>query len=273
MAIYHFSAKVFSRGKGQSSIAACAYRTAAKLYDARTGETHDYRKKKGVLASFISLPKGAPKWALNSERLWNEAEKSERRKNSTVAREIEISLPFELNKTEQTDLALKLANEVSQKHSVAVNTAIHIPHKSNDSRNTHAHLLFTTRRLSTEKFTTKTREWDDIVKGKETVKYWRNRWEELVNQALLEAGHNSQVDSRSYKDKKSVIEPTQHMGPIATGLERKGYKTRIGEKNRVITEQNRIRIQRQRISKKYDLQPPALKTNELQHRREPNLKP
>ena len=53
MAIYHFSVGIISRGKGRSATAAAAYRAAERIKDLRTGEIHDYRKKKGVDEKFI----------------------------------------------------------------------------------------------------------------------------------------------------------------------------------------------------------------------------
>ena len=44
MAIYHFSAQVISRGKGQSAIASAAYRSGERLQDERTGETKYYKR-------------------------------------------------------------------------------------------------------------------------------------------------------------------------------------------------------------------------------------
>ena len=45
MAIYHFSAQVISRGKGQSAIASAAYRSGERLQDERTGETKYYKRQ------------------------------------------------------------------------------------------------------------------------------------------------------------------------------------------------------------------------------------
>jgi len=44
MAIYHFSAKVISRGKGQSAVASASYCSGEKLVDERTGETKFYQR-------------------------------------------------------------------------------------------------------------------------------------------------------------------------------------------------------------------------------------
>ena len=60
MAIYHLEAKIISRGAGRSAIAAAAYQSGEKLYNAYDGLTHDYRKKGGILHTEILLPPQAP---------------------------------------------------------------------------------------------------------------------------------------------------------------------------------------------------------------------
>ncbi|MCV5951414.1 MobA/MobL family protein, partial [Escherichia coli] len=60
MAIYHFSAKVISRAKGSSAIAAAAYRSASRLHDERLDRAHDFSAKAGVVHSEVLLPDGAP---------------------------------------------------------------------------------------------------------------------------------------------------------------------------------------------------------------------
>lgn len=42
VSIYHLSAKVISRGAGQSVVAAAAYQSRERLYDERDGQTKDY---------------------------------------------------------------------------------------------------------------------------------------------------------------------------------------------------------------------------------------
>jgi hypothetical protein len=46
MAIFHLTTKTISRSSGRSSIAASAYRSGTSMVDERTGELHDYTKKK-----------------------------------------------------------------------------------------------------------------------------------------------------------------------------------------------------------------------------------
>ena len=53
MAIYHYSVNIISRSAGRSATAAAAYRAGEKIKDNRTGEIHDYTKKKGVDEKFI----------------------------------------------------------------------------------------------------------------------------------------------------------------------------------------------------------------------------
>src|SRR5690606_19826361 len=97
MAIYHFSVKTFSRSNGRSATAAIAYRAAEKIYCEREGRTHDYTRKTGVEHQQIFLPQDAPEHLWQREKLWNEVEQRETRKNSTVDRDVQIAFPNELN--------------------------------------------------------------------------------------------------------------------------------------------------------------------------------
>ena len=96
MAIFHLSAKIISRGKGQSAIASAAYRSGDKLHDERYDETQDYTNKRFIEHSEIQLPENAPAKYQDRATLWNSVEKAEKAKNSQLAREIEIALPREL---------------------------------------------------------------------------------------------------------------------------------------------------------------------------------
>ena len=100
MAIYHFSAQVISRSQGRSSVAAAAYRASEKLLDERTGQTHDFTQKSDVIEKDILLPKDAPAWMTDREKLWNGVEHTEKRKDAQLAREINIALPRELSPTQ-----------------------------------------------------------------------------------------------------------------------------------------------------------------------------
>ncbi len=105
MAIYHFTAKVISRGKGRSAVAAAAYRSGSKLHDTRQDLNFDYTQKSEVVFSEILLPDGAPSWMANREALWNAVEAGERRKDAQLARDIEFALPRELSREQAIALA------------------------------------------------------------------------------------------------------------------------------------------------------------------------
>lgn len=150
MAIYHLSVKTVSRSAGRSATAAAAYRAGASITDQRTGEIHDYTRKGGVQSATLVVPADAAAWANDREALWNAAELSEKRKNSTVAREFEIALPGELSPAERKRLAVDFAGELVARHGCAADVAIHAPGKEGDNRNHHAHILLTTRRLTAD---------------------------------------------------------------------------------------------------------------------------
>ncbi len=224
MAIYHLSVKTVSRSAGRSATAAAAYRAGVEITDARTGEVHDYTRKGGVESAVMFLPAGAPEWAADRAALWNVAEQAETRKNSTVARECEVALPDELSPAERRRLAHDLAREIVERHGCVADVAIHAPGREGDSRNHHAHILLSTRRLGPEGFAEKTRELDDREAGPQIVKQWRARWAEMANAALERYGHEARVDHRSHADRGIVVPPSQHLGPAATGYERRTGK-------------------------------------------------
>lgn len=222
MAIYHLSVKTVSRSDGRTATAAAAYRAGAQIVDDRTGEIHDYRRKKGIVSATLFVPEDAPAWASKRAELWNKAEESETRKNSTVAREFEVALPDELDTDQRQELAHALAVELVKNHRCAVDVAIHEPGKEGDTRNHHAHILCTTRRLGPGGFGDKTRELDDRANGAIEITLWRERWAEMTNDALARAGRTERVDHRTLAAQGIDREPTIHLGPAATAIERRG---------------------------------------------------
>lgn len=230
MASYHLSVKVVSRSTGRSATAAAAYRAAARVRDERTGELHDFARKRGVVHREIVTPDTAPDWAHNRERLWNAAEAAEKRRDAMTAREFEIALPSELNREQRKQLALAMAREIVTRHRCAVDVAIHAPSREGDERNHHAHLLCTTRRLARDGLAEKTRELDEKHSGE--IARWRARWAELQNEALKARGLDSRVDHRSYRDQGRVEEPAAHKGPVVTAIERRGGWSYVLERQR-----------------------------------------
>lgn len=219
MAIYHFSVKTISRSTGRTATAAAAYRAGESITDRNTGEVHNYNYKNGVLETGIVLPSDAPKWMFNRENLWNEVEGVEKRKNSTVAREIIVALPAELDESVRARMVRGFAEQLAVKHQCAVDFAIHEPNSKGDDRNYHAHLLLSTRRVTAEGFTEKTREWDDRKSG--TVEEWRAKWAEHANRYLAEYGIDERISHLSLAEQGIEREPTKHKGVAATAIERR----------------------------------------------------
>ncbi len=242
MAIYHLSVKPVSRGGGRSATAASAYRAAELVHDQTTGQTFDYSRKRGVEHAEIVLPAEAAKrdinWARDREALWNEAERAENRSNSRVAREYEIALPHELTQGQRLELVRGFAAEIADRHGVAVDFAIHAPHRAGDERNHHAHLLATTRVIEPGGLGEKaTIEWSDTNRRKaeleparKEIEAIRERWAVLANEKLLEHGIDARIDHRSLEAQGIEREPTTHLGPAVSGMERRGIETEVGKR-------------------------------------------
>lgn len=234
--MYHLSVKTISRSAGRSATAAAAYRSGELIADERTGEVHDYTRKQGVEYTEIVLPAGAPAWS-DRAALWNAAEAAETRKNSTVAREFELAIPKELTREEGIALVREFTQALVDKHRFAADIAIHKddPRKWDGTEKGficyHAHILVTTRRLTADGFTEKTRELDAIKSGGvDQVKHWREQWAIFANRALEKAGHDQRIDHRSLADQGIDREPTLHLGPAATQHIRRGKKSEFAER-------------------------------------------
>ncbi len=221
MAIYHCSVKTISRSAGRSATAAAAYRSGGRIVDERTAEIHDYTRKGGVLLTGIETPDGAPDWAKDRSALWNAAEAAEKRKNSTVAREVEVALPSEIDAGQMRQIVEEYSRWLSDRYGVAVDWAIHQPHHRGDERNYHAHILLTTRILGPDGLGAKCRILDDKKTGPAEVVAMRERWAKVVNRALEQAGIAERIDHRSLKEQGIGHEPQIHAGPSVTALERK----------------------------------------------------
>jgi len=235
MAVFHCSVKTVSRSKGRSATAASAYRAGEKVIDETTGEIHDYTKKMGVVNCQIITPDDSE---ISRSDLWNLAESTENRKNSTVAREWEIALPVELDQEQQIALANEFGQQLVDKYGVAADVCMHDPDGEHGNSNPHAHILTTTRVFEAGELGIKTRILDDRKTGSVEVKEMRESWADLQNQALENAGSEARVDHRSLKEQGIERVPTIHMGPTATAMERRGETSDRGDENRKIEQLN-----------------------------------
>ena len=260
IAIYHCSIKIVSRGKGKSAVAAAAYRSGEKLTNEWDGLTHDYTKKGGVVHSEILLPAHAPPAFSDRSTLWNSVELSEKSNNAQLAREVEIALPVELSREEQTRLVREYCSSQFVSKGMIADFNLH----DTGGGNPHAHVLLTMRpldekgawlpkskkeyvldengekiRLPSGRY--KTRKVDLVDwNNRENAEVWRRAWADLANEYLAQNNRPERIDHRSYERQGIDQIPTVHVGVSATQMEKKGIVTERGELNRNINAANRI---------------------------------
>lgn len=241
MAFYHCSVKAVQRSKGQTATRCAAYRAGELIHCERTGETHDYRRKTGVMHTEIITPNGIH--APSREQLWNMAELAEKRKDSCVAREYEVALPHELTHAQRTALAQDFCKHIARSYGVAVDLCIHRPTdkevaKGADPRNFHAHILTTTRVITNDGLGAKADNEKAGRNRKKDLESIRIAWQDFTNEHLAKAGLDERIDHRSHRDRGLDIAPTVKMGVSATAMERKGISTEKGDINRAIKAAN-----------------------------------
>lgn len=240
MAIYHLSVKPVQRSKGRSATAAAAYRAGEKLTDERTGDEHNYGRKRGIILKEIITPDGSK---IERSKLWNMAEAAEKRKDATTAREYEIALPSELSAKERIALATEFAERLARVNGVAVDVCIHAPSRGGDDRNYHAHLLTTTRqyaggelgRKADVELSDRDRKKMGLDTRKDALQRVRAEWAYMVNAALDRARVSERVTHKSLAAQGIERAPSIHLGPTATALERRGVQTERGQCNRAAT--------------------------------------
>ncbi|NEJ20684.1 Ti-type conjugative transfer relaxase TraA [Rhizobium leguminosarum] len=231
MAIYHFSMKPIARSGGRSAVASAAYRAAVRLTNERDGLTHDFSNRQGVEHAEIVLPAGSSAyWAMKRSALWNAAERAEKRSDARIAREFEIALPHELSAQQRLALTRAFALHLANRYGAAVDFAIHRAGGGGDIRNSHAHLMMTTRQLTETGLGDKAllereNRWllaNHLPPSQLQLKDLRQAWEHLANTHLERVGLDIRIDNRSHLEAGITIEPTEHVGVHATQIDRQG---------------------------------------------------
>jgi Ti-type conjugative transfer relaxase TraA len=184
-------------------VAAAAYRLGAALRDQRYGVTHNYVGKRGVTHSEIMAPAVAPQWARDREALWNTVEAGEFRKDSQLARLIEVGLPIELSTDERVALVRDYVAEEFVAKGMIADFCVR-----GDPNNPHAHILLTLRALTASGFGPKERRWN----GKSVLLEWRCAWAERVNEHLARAGHAARIDHRTLAAQQIELMPERRIG-------------------------------------------------------------
>lgn len=260
MAIYHCSIKIGSRAKGQSAVAASAYRSGEKLTDKETGLISDYTRKSGIVFSEIALCKNAPSEYSNRETLWNAVHSIEKNKNAQLWRDFEVALPKELSRDKQIETVRDFVRKLTEQ-GMCIDWALH----DKGDGNPHAHIMATMRSIEPNgKWSPKSRKVYDLdEKGerifqkvdktgrkqyknhkedyndwnaKERVEEWRSAWAECCNARLAE---RERIDHRSF-DRQGINQiPTVHEGFVARKLVKDGKSSERVQLNNDIRQKNK----------------------------------
>ena len=187
-------------------------------------------------------------------------ELSEKSNNAQLAREVEIALPVELSREEQTRLVREYCSSQFVSKGMIADFNLH----DTGGGNPHAHILLTMRpldekgawlpkskkeyvldengekiRLPSGRY--KTRKVDLVDwNNRENAEVWRRAWADLANEFLAQNNRPERIDHRSYERQGIEQIPTVHVGVSATQMEKKGIVTERGELNRNIKAANRI---------------------------------
>ena len=261
MAIYHCSIKIGSRSKGQSAIAASAYRSGEKLTDKQTGIVSDYTRKGGIVHSEVALCANAPSEYGDREKLWNAVHLVEKAKNSQLWREFEVALPKELSREEQIKLVKAFVKFLTDQ-GMCVDWSIH----DKGDGNPHAHIMATVRSIKengewapkSKKVYDLDENGEKIYQGKdksgrrqyknhkedynnwndkERIEEWRALWAKCCNRYLPERDH---IDHRSYERQGVEQIPTVHEGYVARQLKAEGKTSERVQMNEEIKQKNNL---------------------------------
>ena len=264
----HFSISIRSRynkrsGSRGSAVAGAAYQSAEKLFSEYDGRTKNYSYKKPELVfSGLMIPENAPPEYADRATLWNAVEKAETRFDAQLSRRIIAALPRELPFDQSIAMVKEFCQENFVSRGMCCDIAVHDP--APPGHNPHVHIMLTMRGIDEHgKWLPKSRkeyvldekgerirlpsgEWKsrkvDTVdwNKKENAEIWRQSWEEYQNRYLERNQRTERVSLKSYKRQGIEQIPTEHMGPAASAMEKKGIETDIGNLNREIRQSNAL---------------------------------
>lgn len=253
-----------TRSDNHSAVAGAAYRLGLKLLDERTGVWHDFHRRSlrgEIILALTIAPQGASAWATDPQALWSRVEFAEKRKDAQVARDYRIPIPLGLTELQAGILSEQMAHFISDALMTPVSVGVHrdssidvLGEKKLASKiGYHAHLYFPTRRLDC--FEERSSEQDRQAAGEGTgvtgfgskltvlsnrrtsaefVEQLNAHWAKLANELCGLAGLPVDYDHRSYTRQGVDICPQPLVGQMATALERKGVKSRMGSRLREV---------------------------------------
>lgn len=238
MAIYHLSVKVIGRKSGSSAVASAAYRSASRIRDERLDRDFDFSRKRGVVHCEMMLSDNAPEHLGDRERLWNDVEACEVRKDAQLAREVEFAIPRELTQTQGIELARDFVQSEFVDQGMIADLNVHWDIAEDGSPKPHAHVMLTMRSVDEIGFGQKVRDWNRT----ELVERWRERWAEVANERMAELDIDACIDHRSLEAQGITLEPQSQIGAPAQRVEDQGLEADRAELHREIARGNGERI-------------------------------
>ena len=262
---------IVKRSKGQSAVDAASYISRSVLVSEYDGKTYRPKYHEDLVHCEINLPEHAPEEWLDRAVLWNSVELNEKQKNAQLCRTLKAALPNDCS----YELAEETVRDYVQRNFVSkgmcADWAIHDSVNQNGIHNLHFHLMLTLRPVEENgKWGAKQRkeyildkdgnkirnksgrgfksravdvnDWNE----KGNSRKWRKDLTDTINVVNDRIGLPEYWEHRSFKELGLEQEPTRHLGPIASALERKGIRTEKGDANRAIMEHNQT-LQRARM--------------------------
>src|SRR6266516_2117699 len=189
-------------------------------------------------------PRGcATSASTHRDRLWNDVEAFEVRKDAQLAREVEFALPREMTQAQGIELARNFVRGEFVDRGMIADLNVHWDMAEDGMPKPHAHVMLTMRAVDENGFGQKVRDWNRT----ELVERWRERWADLANERLAELDIDARIDHRSLEAQGIALEPQSQIGAPARRIEDRGIEgesneTDRAEMHRAIARGNSTRI-------------------------------
>src|SRR3546814_873107 len=184
------------------------------------------------------LPEGAPERLNDRATLWNEVEAGEKRKDAQLAREVEFSIPREMNQAQGVELARDFVNKQFVERGMVADLNVHWDMGKDGQPKPHAHVMLSMREVGSEGFGQKVREWNSA----ELLKGWREAWADHVNERLASLDIDARIDHRTLAAQGIELEPQHKIGPAASRMPEQGLEAERVEDHARIARANGEKI-------------------------------
>src|SRR3546814_2610678 len=128
----------------------------------------------------------------SSDLLWNEVEAGEKRKDAQLAREVEFSIPRELNQQQGIQLARDFVEKQFVERGMVADMNVHWDMGKDGQPKPHAHVMLSMREVGPDGFGKKVVEWNSTAMLQE----WRVAWADYVNVRLAELDIDARIAHR-----------------------------------------------------------------------------